>query len=967
MSAAHAAGVVHRDLKPSNILFAGGDPEADLGKLTPKVADFGLARKLDGAGQTHTGAVLGTPSYMAPEQAAGLTQDHGPPVDVYALGAILYECLTGRPPFRAATPLETVMQVIRDEPVPIRRLNPAVPRDLETIAHKCLAKDPARRYGSAVELADDLRRYQAGEPIVARPVGALERGWRWCKRNPVVAGLLAALVSVTVTGLVLVSWALFKAEARGEELARANTGLGEANTKLGTAEAEASRRADEAEEGGYLSDVALAHQLWKANDLRAMRTVLDRCPPSRRRWEWYFLDGLTRPERDVLSTNGPPLALVYSPDGKALAYQTQNGTVAVIDVASGTERFRVQGQVRDLIAPLAFRPDGAELAFTGEGGVRAIDLTTGQFRDLAVKAGLKPCLALAYTNRGLLAVVEPANLGGPYELREVATGKLLARFPVPPVPVGQLAQVAGAAFSPDSRLFAAALVDSGILVGFVGDKPPPVLAPVVRIWDTELGTLVREVEAGTAFLGSIVFAPDSKAVGYGRRGQVAETSIGGPTSPRFATGHAGNVVAVSFDGNGLIWSGGEDRLVLGHDRATGTERIALRGCSNAVTRLAVSPDGQEVAAAVGDLSGGPSAVYRFRLAGPRADTWRAPTSTGSINVVAALSADGERAAALAFTLGGGAPRFVLRDVLTGTEHRPARPDRWLRSTFRPGGGLAVVEEQLIRLLDPDGVEVGTIPLPENTKNTPPLLACPSEDVLAAVMAAEVQGGDVRARAAVRLAVWGKDAKKWQSEVRAELKEVLPAAAEKVAVMPLAIRTDPEGRRVAVAVGVFWIEKGQRNFHSRGAVLVWDLATGTEVFRRRTDEPMLAVGFDPDGRLIAGGGGPGSGRLLGWDLATGATVRSWTGHGRPIVALAFGPDGRVATGGADRVVKLWDAATGRVILTLEGFPGEVTQVAFTRTGTLVAATGLDWMTAQFAAGGTPLDSSPAEVRLFRATR
>jgi serine/threonine protein kinase len=192
MVAAHQESVLHRDLKPANVLLAEDG--------TPKITDFGLAKKLDTAGQTASGAVLGTPSYMAPEQAGCKPGEVGPAADVYALGAILYECLTGRPPFRAATSLDTVLQVLSEEPVPPSRLLPALPRDLETVCLKCLHKDPARRYASAGSLGDDLERFLKGEPIQARPVGTLERGWRWCRRNPAVAALLAAVMLVLVLG-----------------------------------------------------------------------------------------------------------------------------------------------------------------------------------------------------------------------------------------------------------------------------------------------------------------------------------------------------------------------------------------------------------------------------------------------------------------------------------------------------------------------------------------------------------------------------------------------------------------------------------------------------------------------------------------------------------------------------------------------------------------------------------------------
>ncbi len=366
---AHQNGVVHRDLKPANVLLAAcgvasaATPQA---ALVPKIADFGLARRLDSVGPTATGAVLGTPSYMAPEQAQGRTHDVGPATDVCALGAILYELLAGRPPFRAPQPLDTLLLVAYQDAVPPRSFQPHLPHDLETICLKCLQKEPQKRYASAADLADDLGRLLRGEPIRARRTAAVERGWRWCRRNPLAAALATAVLGLLVAAAAAASVAaVYLGRQRDQavsNLDRAERAERDATVKLlrtTFARAQATRRgsqmgqrfeslqalqeaADIARSQGVLDE----HALELRNEVIGSLALAD----LRVQDEW---DG---PPRWALGQNCPT------------AFDARLGRCAFADPRGAVTVLRVAG--RQEIARLA-APDGkfggANLAFSATG------------------------------------------------------------------------------------------------------------------------------------------------------------------------------------------------------------------------------------------------------------------------------------------------------------------------------------------------------------------------------------------------------------------------------------------------------------------------------------------------------------------------------------------------------------------------------------------------------------------------
>jgi serine/threonine protein kinase len=284
---AHQQGTLHRDLKPANILI-----DRD---VQPRIPDFGLARRVEADSElTNSGQILGSPSYMPPEQASAEHGTVGPSSDVYALGAVLYDRVIGRPPFQAETPPDTLPRVLGSEPASPRSLNPSVPRDLETICLKCLEKEPKNRYLTARELAEELRRLLNGEPIQARPITALGRTWRWRKRNPVVSSLAAALVVALVGGLAGVTWQWYRAEVHADSEALACQDAVSARVVAENAPKEPEEEAERRRRLLYVSDMNVAQQAWEAAKVARVLELLNRHRPEPgqedlRGFEWYYL------------------------------------------------------------------------------------------------------------------------------------------------------------------------------------------------------------------------------------------------------------------------------------------------------------------------------------------------------------------------------------------------------------------------------------------------------------------------------------------------------------------------------------------------------------------------------------------------------------------------------------------------------------------------------------------------------
>ncbi|HVL11488.1 MAG TPA: hypothetical protein VM529_02925, partial [Gemmata sp.] len=871
---------------------------------------------------------------------------------------------------------------------------------------KCLEKTPADRYPSAAALADDLQRFLDGKPVSVRPAGSVECATKWVRRNPIVASFTAALVLVTVLGFAGITWALLKAEERGielgqtnmslnrtlGELAKANQGLKDSATALAKSQAETKQQADDAEERGYLSDVALAHQLWKANDLAGMRAALARCPPGRRKWEWHHLNRISRPERAEHITDSPPLALAYSPDGKWLAYTTLAGTLTVIDVGAIHPRHTILGPANpsSRAASVAFHPKGGELAYIADGRVRVVELATGKWRELADPKHPEgnpgnrngaPSIAVGYTPEGRVLAASIANGTKPrareITIRDAGTGKPVCTFLGFEDSRNTWAEVVCAAFSPDAKRFALSMVDSGIRVRSRDEpaKADVAVPPRALAWEVESGKPLGVADACGNLSAGVAFDLTGTAVGFGRRGAAGEFGAKPGASPRTFPGHTGDVTSVAFDRNGLIWSGGEDKLILAHDRKTGAERFAVRGCTRTVLRLAVSPDGKEVAAAVGELAGVGGAVYRFDVAALAADDWRAEAAPGRISVVNALAPDASRFAACGFfpfDERSESYRFVTRELATGTERVVAPAGLWLRGAFTLDGRLFVPEraktadpKERIRVIDREGKPSHIITLPgDDVRHHATAVACtPDGRTLAAVTTNTTDPARMRAH----LMAVDTETRNVRELGTADLSDLLPPKPRFPSLLPLGLAIDPDGKRLAAVFAVGWEVPGQASHELHGVLVVWDLTTGKELLRKQTAPPLYAAAFDSRGRVAVAGGSPAGGVVFGWDVGTGEQWLSLRSHTRPILGLAFGPDDRLATAGADRLVKLWDLASKREVLTFDGFAREVASVAFSPDGkTLVTGSGLDLLSAANAAG-IPTELPPAEVRVFRTQK
>jgi len=960
---AHERGILHRDLKPSNVLIDSED--------RPRVVDFGLAKRFtEDSSLTLTGNVLGSPSYMPPEQAGAGRQKVGRFSDVYSLGAILYYLLTVRAPFQAETVAQTLALVANRDPLSPRLLNPAVPRDLETICLKCLEKDPAKRYSSAQLLGEELDRFLRQEPIHARPITRAERAWRWCCRKPALASLILLVHIVGGLGAAGVVWQWRRAEqnAAGEKVNRlaAQQKQAEAESERERARSEQqradtqARKAAESEQRArrllYVSDMNLAQESLRLNNLGKAQRLLDRHRPQPaeedlRGWEWRYLWQLTRSSAlaTLASQPTPAFSLSFSPDATRLAVGWFNGRVDLWDVPA-----------KRVVRALTDRP----LSHQG-------------------RVAFSPV-------RNLLAATSEARTVSLYDL-DAGTNSVLWRAPEPGPNI-----VRDLAFSQDGRRL---VIVAGFPSNFSG-RPDSTLEDGVWVVNVGSGEVESHYAAGysaTFHFGAARVSPDNQRL-YFTHGDSSNYRYSIECVDR-GTGRelwrtetqrdfGLTCLAVSPDGRVVAsGSGFEDPAIRIWDAGTGHMLVRLDGHTAWVCHLEFSKDGQKLISAATDQT--------IRLWDTH--TWtEAKVLRGHADEVYSVTMD-DRAQLIASASKDGKLLLWKEDASRAVDGYQRLPDQLQMNELVPldhSGLLLLANGKRPESLNlKDG---SRRPLSPNLASSAEVLGFFATNLLCRwegqqIVLEEVVGEKLVQRGAVApgsktrpLAVAyapAKHALAWSDATDSSSVFVARLAApgtlqlkcDAPGLRPLSFSPDgsylfaaarkADNLRAWDTLRAWNLESGKivasvdgtirdATFAAGGRILVvsvsvtqgidhklWfcDLAQPDRAPRLVPGQgESFSVVASPDGALVASSTTRGLVRFF--EPTKGELIASVHGHLNAIFGLAFSPDGRrlISTSGGRESVKLWDVETRQELLTLNGEGSLSLTAAWSSDGDLILA-------------------------------
>lgn len=877
VASAHAANIVHRDLKPENVLLAADG--------SPKITDFGLAKLLDEDQHlTRSEAVLGTPSYMSPEQASGEMRLVGPLCDVWALGAVLYRLLSGRVPFPGNNVHETFRLLREEEPLAPSRIVVGMPRDLEVICLKCLRKEPAGRYASAAELADDLGRYLENKPIVARSIGRVERTIKWMKRNPIAAALASAVVALLISGSALV-YAKYldaheqkqiadgKALDAAREAKRADGLTDEAKTQARAATENANRLAEQLTESRRLLDL---------NRLREANAAFD--------------NRLVQTARDSLNE--------VSPENRCMVWGILNRRLEA-------GLFTLYGH-SDCVHGVAFSGDGMRIATASfDNTARIWDARTGQcLHELVGHTGSLTCIA--YSGDGSRVVT--GSFDKTARVWDAQSGKLLFEL------TAHVSTVWGVAISDDG---------SRIVTGSA-DK-------TARIWDGNTGNSLFDLEKHTESVWSVAITRDGSRAITGSTDETANVWDARTGRHQLELkGHTGSIhgVAITADGKRIV-TASWDKTARVWDSRTGKVLHRLEGHANYVDCIAISADGSRIAT-------GSSAQTRIWDGYSGKELFELNGHTGYLCAVA-ISDDGTRIATAGWDRtariwnarsSASLPELRLDSVRMGSvavSHDASRivtgSDDMIARIWDSRSGICLTELRGHRAsisavaISADGSRVATsafdhsiriwdgrdgVSLLEIRRHTGPVTA----------LAISGDGRRVVSGSADRTAwLWNAETGKAICQLRGHTGWVSGAAISN------------DGSRIATACE----DKTAR---------VFDASTGECLLElKRPHDGVRGVAINADGSRVVTACWNTAARL--WDTRTGKHLMEFKRHTRDVNAAAITDDGsRVITGSEDATMRIWDAQTGQSILELKGFGSPVVGVGMSGDGSLLAATTME---------------------------